>query len=211
MISPIKLNRVNYIILLDDDGQKIGTLRPYSVEATHDPHVRNEVTYSIEGVEWERYEQYWGLWQAQARLPRITNVIFNGPATIVFWTDNTKTVVKCQEGDDFDPEKGLAMAISKKYFGNKSNYCNIFKKWLPEEEEVTVESVLKASPSSINELGKEIVNAVNRNFKRMNKYEQYFHTMSFDDLLKESESKFCDKRDVDILDLILNSKGGSDE
>lgn len=62
-------------------------------------------------------------------LPKITNVIFNSPATIVFWADGTKTVVKCQEGDAFDLEKGLAMAISKKAMGNKGSYCNVFKKW----------------------------------------------------------------------------------
>lgn len=45
----------------------------------------------------------------------ITNVIFNDPATIVFWSDGTKTVVKCCEDDEFDEEKGLAMAVCKKY------------------------------------------------------------------------------------------------
>lgn len=63
----------------------------------------------------------------------IKNVIFNDPATIVFWTDGTKTVVKCGELDDYDPEKGLAMAIAKKALGNKGNYYNVFKKWLPKE------------------------------------------------------------------------------
>lgn len=57
----------------------------------------------------------------------ITNVIFNGPATIVFWADGTKTVVKCQEGDAFDPNTGLAHAISKKALGN--SYKKEFKKW----------------------------------------------------------------------------------
>ena len=61
--------------------------------------------------------------------PEIENVIFNDPATIVFWTDGTKTVVKCQEGDEFDPEKGLTMAIAKKVYGNKGSYCNVIKKW----------------------------------------------------------------------------------
>lgn len=61
--------------------------------------------------------------------PEIKNVIFNDPATIVFWTDGTKTVVKCQEGDEFDPEKGLTMAIAKKVYGNKGSYCNVIKKW----------------------------------------------------------------------------------
>jgi len=59
----------------------------------------------------------------------IKDVIFNDPATIVFWADGTKTVVKCQEGDEFDPEKGLTMAIAKKVYGNKGSYCNAIKKW----------------------------------------------------------------------------------
>ena len=66
--------------------------------------------------------------------PEIKNVIFNDPATIVFWEDGTKTVVKCQDGDEFDPEKGLAMAIVKKAYGNKGSYCNKLKKWLPKKE-----------------------------------------------------------------------------
>ena len=68
------------------------------------------------------------------RIPEIKNVIFNDPATIVFWEDGTKTVVKCQDGDEFDPEKGLAMAIAKKAYGNKGSYCNKLKKWIPKEE-----------------------------------------------------------------------------
>ena len=59
----------------------------------------------------------------------IKKVIFNPPATIVFWGDGTKTVVKSDE--TFDPEKGLAMAIAKHHLGNKGNYYNEFKKWLP--------------------------------------------------------------------------------
>lgn len=68
----------------------------------------------------------------QNAMNSITNVIFNNPATIVFWSDGTKTVVKCDERDEFDPEKGLAMAICKKHFGG-GFYNDIFKKWIPEE------------------------------------------------------------------------------
>ena len=68
-------------------------------------------------------------------IPDIKDVIFNNPATIVFWADGSKTVVKCQDDDIYDPEKGLAMAISKKALGNQGNYCNDIKKWLPEEED----------------------------------------------------------------------------
>lgn len=49
---------------------------------------------------------------------KIKNVIFNKPATIVFWDDNTKTVVKAHKHDAFDPEFGLAMAITKKLANN---------------------------------------------------------------------------------------------
>lgn len=64
----------------------------------------------------------------------IENVIFNNPATIVFWSDGTKTVVKRQKGDKkFDPEKGLAMAICKKVMGNKGNFNDIFKEWIEED------------------------------------------------------------------------------
>lgn len=58
----------------------------------------------------------------------IKQVIFNKPATIVYWMDGTKTVVKAS-GEDFDPEKGLAMAYAKKALGNKGSYFNHFKKW----------------------------------------------------------------------------------
>ena len=68
----------------------------------------------------------------QKAINSITKVIFNDPATIVIWSDGTKTVVKCDERDEFDPEKGLAMAICKKHFGG-GFYNDIFKKWIPEE------------------------------------------------------------------------------
>ena len=85
-------------------------------------------------------------------LPTIKDVIYNGPATIIFWSDGSKTVVKCQEeDDDYDPEKGLAMAIAKKALGNKGNYCNIFKKWLPEEDSVNAYVGLGLDSSAFTE------------------------------------------------------------
>lgn len=58
---------------------------------------------------------------------KIEKVTVNGPATIVFWKDGTKTVVKCQNGDKFDLEKGMAMAFAKKARGNSSKYYDVFK------------------------------------------------------------------------------------
>ena len=66
------------------------------------------------------------------KIPEIKNVIFNDPATIVFWDDGTKTVVKKQKEDKkkkFDKEKGLAMAIAKKALGNTGRYFDEIKMW----------------------------------------------------------------------------------
>ena len=68
---------------------------------------------------------------ALCKCAKIKKVIFNNPATIVFWSDGKKTVVKCAGDEAFDEEKGLAMAISKRVLGNRGNYYNEFKKWLP--------------------------------------------------------------------------------
>lgn len=75
----------------------------------------------------------------------IKKVYFNDPVTVVLWEDGTKTIVKC-DGEKYDPEKGLAMAIAKKALGNKGNYYEVFKKWLPEEEEI------KELPESLKKL-----------------------------------------------------------
>ena len=67
-------------------------------------------------------------------IPKLKEVIFNEPATICIWTDGTKTIVKCEEGDTFDKEKGIALCFMKKINGNKGNYNNIFKKFIKEDE-----------------------------------------------------------------------------
>lgn len=64
---------------------------------------------------------------------RIERVIFNDPATIVFWSDGTKTVSKCHPDDYYDKHTGLAMAICKKILGYR--FKEIFQEFIPEEKE----------------------------------------------------------------------------
>lgn len=92
----------------------------------------------------------------------IKNVIFNDPATIILWNDGTKTVVKVQDGDRFDPEKGLTMAIVKKLLGNQGNYYNELKKWLPKEEKVEFGGV------SIEDAANVLANFTEAAFKALN-------------------------------------------
>ncbi len=57
------------------------------------------------------------------------NVMFNPPATIVFWEDGEKTVVKCGKDEPYDKEKGLAMAFCKRVWDNAGRFNNMFEKW----------------------------------------------------------------------------------
>lgn len=55
-------------------------------------------------------------------LPKPTKLIVNGPATVILWSDGTKTVAKCNKDEPFDPEKGVAIAIAKRFVSsNKLN------------------------------------------------------------------------------------------
>jgi hypothetical protein len=60
----------------------------------------------------------------------IKRVIFNPPATIILWNDGTKTVVKCQNGEHFDAEKGFALAYLKKLLGNDNTFNKEIHKWV---------------------------------------------------------------------------------
>lgn len=73
--------------------------------------------------------------------PEIKNAYFNDPVTVVMWNDGTKTIVRCSENDFYDPEKGLAMAIVKKAYGNDNKFHKIFKKWLPDEDDAEPENL----------------------------------------------------------------------
>ena len=73
---------------------------------------------------------------------------FNGPATIVEWNDGTKTVVKCQKGDTFDPLTGVAMCCMKKMLGTNesgSNYLNNVTKLIDEAWEAKNKRYEKAN------------------------------------------------------------------
>lgn len=85
-------------------------------------------------------------------LGKIDKVIFNNPATIVIWANGDKTVVKC-DGEKYDPEKGLAMAITKYLLGNnQSYYYDIFKKWLPKKEENVEKKKVDPITEAINRM-----------------------------------------------------------
>ncbi len=101
----------------------------------------------------------------------IKDVIFNNPATIVLWADGSKTVVKCQGDDVYSEEVGLALCFAKKALGNKSNFNNVFKKWIPEVQSNyaylgTVDTYMAASigAKSPAEIIADVKKALNKKF-----------------------------------------------
>ena len=101
----------------------------------------NDMEIAINNAIYNSSMNYYGFLKDNSRITNnkfdkdtIKDVIFNDPATIVLWTDGSKTVVKCQTetGDTYNKELGLAMCIIKKCCGNKGNYNDVFSKWIKE-------------------------------------------------------------------------------
>lgn len=60
----------------------------------------------------------------------IKRVIFNGPATIVFWLDGTKTVVKRAKGTKYDRKTAILWAYAKKMCGTSSHMNKVLDKFV---------------------------------------------------------------------------------
>lgn len=52
--------------------------------------------------------------------PRIEDVIHNGPATVVKWSDGRKTVVKCHKEDEYNERVGLLACAFRRAMRNRS-------------------------------------------------------------------------------------------
>lgn len=60
-------------------------------------------------------------------------IIFNGPATVVFWKDGTKTVVKRAEKDPDNRYNAFCAALAKKIFKSNSKVNSIVKNGIEEK------------------------------------------------------------------------------
>lgn len=131
------------------DGETIITLDPghtfqfksYDIywDSAHNAYIKKNVRYHQDALDNACYTAqaqaiYNRTYEKEARAAMSTasikNVIFAPPATIVYWSDGSKTVVKCSKNDIFDPEKGLAMAIAKHSGGNKGSYYKEIQNWV---------------------------------------------------------------------------------
>lgn len=58
--------------------------------------------------------------KSKTTVPSVKRIVYHDPATIVFWQDGTKTVVKCMDGEPFEKYAGFCAALAKKVFGSTS-------------------------------------------------------------------------------------------
>lgn len=79
------------------------------------------------GIQKVFYDEFIGLDRGHGfkKVPHIDHVKFNGPATIVFWKDGTKTVVKHDGKGRKDKRQAILYAFIRKIYGEGKPYHNI--------------------------------------------------------------------------------------
>lgn len=130
----------NSVGILQIDGRRFG-FRPTELyqEYGSAPIMKGEFlpdVFEASNLRAKAVEYLRGIESAKSAAPQIKNVYFNDPVTVFIWGDGSKTIVRCQPGDTYSKETGLALCIAKKYLGNKGNFNEVFKKWIPEEAEL---------------------------------------------------------------------------
>ena len=54
-------------------------------------------------------------------LPKVDRLVFSGPATVTLFSDNTKCVTKCKDGDDYDPLFGVMACFVRRLTRNRGH------------------------------------------------------------------------------------------
>lgn len=93
-------------------------------------------------------------------------LIYSGGKTIVIWPDNSKTIVSCGDGDQYDEYAGFCAALAKKIFGSTSAAKRIMNKNKKVDiskdkenlEEVDYEALKKSIQNALSNAIKECLN-----------------------------------------------------
>lgn len=70
----------------------------------------------------------------------IKKVIYSNPVTVIEWSDGVKTSSRCQEGDVYNPETGLAIAFLKRLHGVEET-VRLLTEWTPKNSNQKVVSL----------------------------------------------------------------------
>ena len=67
-------------------------------------------------------------YESIVRALAIDHIFYDDIATVVFWKDGTKTIVKCPEGTPYDEYTAFCVAVAKKFYGTNSAIKRVIKK-----------------------------------------------------------------------------------
>lgn len=131
----------------------------------------------------------------------IKDVIFSDRVTVILWKDGTKTMVRAGENDRYDPEKGFAMAVCKKMFGNKGNYYEVFKKYVPVtyyivDKKDAKKDIMITDQAVSDEVKKEIVGMIDK-CEEQNKIWPGLTRQKWKELVNKVAKRVADKRKKD--------------
>lgn len=117
------------------------------------------------------------------------NIIFNPPATVVFWKDGTKTVVKCAKDATYSPYYGFLAALAKKIFKSNNFINNLVDKYAMDAIKNVIKPIMKENGGKIvlsNCISKEEAKALLRTNA---KPEEWRKAIAKKVTAKKSESK----------------------
>lgn len=136
----------------------------------------------------------------KCNIPEIKNVIYNMPATIVEWSDGTKTVSKCEDGEIFDREKGLMAAYMQKMESLKGRKLwKTLNKWLPKGLDMDNEPVNENMSTYVQS---KLSRDYEKNCKKLDKQIKAKTGKSLKKLIFETEwDKAVDKNVNNVIEL----------
>jgi hypothetical protein len=90
-----------------------------------------------------------------------TNIIYNDPATIAYFSEGSKVISECSQDDEFTKEGGVEACIIKKLFGDWKTFHAFCETGYVQPKKV------EAKELSEEELDKEIADVVSKIVKAM--------------------------------------------
>ena len=121
------------------------------------------------------------LWGDESRQPiTVDRIFYDDVATVVFWTDGTKTVVKCAEGTKYDEYAAFCIALAKKIYGNNSALKRAIKNHARYSKKRQIEKKFNGAKDNFEKIETE-----NKIEEAVRKYVEHIHKNLADAFQKE--------------------------
>lgn len=89
----------------------------------------------------------------------VKKVILNGDVTVVLWNDGTKTIVRRDKNDVYDPEKAILACMAKKLYENTGIFNEVIEDAMEKRsfsDKALLQRLLKNQQQQIKHLKKQL-------------------------------------------------------